>query len=398
MFYFRFMRTLNEPLLTTWLKNDFIEASTYKDPAEKVKRFKILLKKLPTINYNTVKRLVSHLRSISNHSDKNLMTNINLAALWGPTIMTVDGQNLGIPSQGLAGFVQSNSESDVCMDLLEHYADIFDVPVEEFERERKISDVLEKIHLQDRGRCCPKSSGDVRMWVYIDAKSSGKCKCLMVRPNMTAKEMIEEIGEGTNGTKALHEVVLQGQLERVIHHTEVILDVTLKWGTWSEQDRRDNYLLFKSFNPFFEESLAHASPPLAAFFGEELKFSSCVDKRSNFWTNIGTFRKQLFRMSNASIVCSKNTSGSDCDTSCKSWPIEEIWWYFGCEQRRQPPHRLNLTFFEKTRSMERTKSQPLFGNVISFEDRDLFVKWVAAMLVAQHDTDIIQKESLIVLK
>jgi hypothetical protein len=30
----------------------------------------------------------------------------------------------------------------------------------------------------------------------------------------------------------LHEVILGGAMERPIHHSEVMLEVTLKWGTW----------------------------------------------------------------------------------------------------------------------------------------------------------------------
>ena len=388
------MRTLNDPLLTTRLKNDFIKASENKDKEKKIAMFKDLLKQLPVIHYNTLKRLIGHLGSISKHSEKNLMTNINLAALWGPTIMTVDSQ-MEDQGAGLAGFIQSNAESDVCVDLLEHYALLFDVPEEEFERERKISDVLQKLHRADRGRCILKSSGDVRVWVYIDSKSSGKCRCLMIRPQMTALEMAREIGEEAED-RILHEVVLQGQLERVIHHTEIILDVTLKWGSWSEMDRRDNYLLLKKINPFFEEALPFAVPPISVF--GEAKFSDGrnIDKRASFFSNPASFRKHLFSMSNASIVCTRD-NGSGNGNEVGTWPIEEIWWYFGCEQRRQPPHRLNVTFFGKTRPMERTKSQSLFGNVISFEKRELFIKWIAAMLVAQHDNDICPPKQLLLI-
>ena len=46
---------------------------------------------------------------------------------------------------------------------------------------------------------------------------------------------------------------------------EVVFETTLKWGTWPEQDRRDNYLLLKKINPFYEEALPYAIPPLSVF-------------------------------------------------------------------------------------------------------------------------------------
>jgi len=58
----------------------------------------------------------------------------------------------------------------------------------------------------------------------------------------------------------------------------------------------------------------------------------------------------------------------------------------GCETRRKAPHPLNVTFIDKedARGAVRTKEKPHFGRVISFAGRELYVKWAAAMLVAEH--------------
>ena len=57
-----------------------------------------------------------------------------------------------------------------------------------------------------------------------------------------------------------------------------------------------------------------------------------------------------------------------------------------------------MTFFGRNQSMERTKARPLFGNVISFENQELFVRWIAAMLVAEHDNDVQQpKQPLLIV-
>ena len=55
-----------------------------------------------------------------------------------------------------------------------------------------------------------------------------------------------------------------GELERPIHHAELIYDVTLKWSTWAEMDRRNTYLLLKR-NLFFEEAVPSAVPPISIF-------------------------------------------------------------------------------------------------------------------------------------
>ena len=36
-------------------------------------------------------------------------------------------------------------------------------------------------------------SGDLRLWVYIDTKSSGNCVCVVAKPTMTAFEMTQQV-------------------------------------------------------------------------------------------------------------------------------------------------------------------------------------------------------------
>jgi hypothetical protein len=94
-------------------------------------RYSSLLSELPGINRRTLRRLIGHLRTVSNQCDRNLMPNYNLAAIWGPTLLTVDGQSA-------TGFAQTSAEADVCKDLIDNYRDLFNVTREEMEREEEI--------------------------------------------------------------------------------------------------------------------------------------------------------------------------------------------------------------------------------------------------------------------
>ena len=89
------------------------------------------MSKLPQINYLTLRRIIGHLRSISNQCERNLMPNYNLASIWGPTLLTVDGQTA-------SDFAQTNAEADACKDLIDNYRSLFDVSDEEIEREEEI--------------------------------------------------------------------------------------------------------------------------------------------------------------------------------------------------------------------------------------------------------------------
>jgi hypothetical protein len=81
------------------------------------------------------------------------MPNYNLAAIWGPTLLTVDGLEA-------SNFARTSGESDVCKDLIDNYEELFNVNQEELDRERQITEVLERINLHDRGRCPLKRSGN----------------------------------------------------------------------------------------------------------------------------------------------------------------------------------------------------------------------------------------------
>ena len=86
----------------------------------------------------------------------------------------------------------------------------------------------------------------------------------------------------------------------------------------------------------------------------------------------------------------------DIQTVICEWPVETVWWYFGWSgggpTHPKPPHKLNLTFFERSivagrRTITTSPNTEGYGgaNVLSFQSKDKedFVKWVAACLSAE---------------
>lgn len=130
----------------------FLQAVSVEEPSKKIERYRNLVLLLPTIKYNTLKKLMSHLVSIASHAGKNLMPNYNLGAIWGPSLLTVD-------SMEASTFAQTNNESDVCRDLIDNYMHVFDVQEDELVKEAKISEVIERINKHDDGRSLLKRSG-----------------------------------------------------------------------------------------------------------------------------------------------------------------------------------------------------------------------------------------------
>ena len=171
----------------------------------------------------------------------------------------------------------------------------------EVEKERRMLEVLEKINFPTPTSM--KRSGDIRMWVYIMSRTCGQCISLILHPSLTAGEAAlragQEAGLSQESLESLfiHEVVMGGCLERPLHHQEKLLDVTLRWGSWDEADRHDNYLLLKH-NSFYSEALPCALPPLSV--AAEVMFSdnSAIKAKSKF-------ASMLFSVSNANITCFK---------------------------------------------------------------------------------------------
>lgn len=82
----RFMRDLPDRLLGRYSAS-FISVSEMKSKSEKIRAYKELLQRLPTIEYHTLKKLIGHLNFIQSQRNRNKMGVDNLAMIWGPTLL-----------------------------------------------------------------------------------------------------------------------------------------------------------------------------------------------------------------------------------------------------------------------------------------------------------------------
>ncbi|ORX52434.1 RhoGAP-domain-containing protein [Hesseltinella vesiculosa] len=83
----QYFRELPNPLLTFELYDNWMDAVRLPMGEAKLDRFVELVSQLPKANYDTLKRLIGHLESVSNESKVNLMTVKNLAMVFGPTLL-----------------------------------------------------------------------------------------------------------------------------------------------------------------------------------------------------------------------------------------------------------------------------------------------------------------------
>ncbi|MED6251681.1 hypothetical protein ATANTOWER_001266, partial [Ataeniobius toweri] len=89
-----FFRKLPEPLFTNDKYNDFIDANRMENASERLKTMKKMIRDLPDHYYHTLKFLISHLKTVADHSDKNKMEPRNLALVFGPTLVRTSEDNM----------------------------------------------------------------------------------------------------------------------------------------------------------------------------------------------------------------------------------------------------------------------------------------------------------------
>ncbi|XP_032430623.1 rho GTPase-activating protein 21-like isoform X3 [Xiphophorus hellerii] len=89
-----FFRKLPEPLFTDDKYNSFIDANRIEVADDRLKTMKKLIHDLPDYYYHTLKFLVSHLKMVADHSEKNKMEPRNLALVFGPTLVRTSEDNM----------------------------------------------------------------------------------------------------------------------------------------------------------------------------------------------------------------------------------------------------------------------------------------------------------------
>jgi len=369
----RFLRDLPEPLLTTDLHSQLCEITAGKRGSDKIVHYRRLLEQLPPINYLTTRKLMGHLNFIHEQHDKNLMPVENLAAIWGPTLMHVEGDDL----------IWAKMESGVVSDLILLFSQIFDVDAAELSREKRMLEVLERYHSANSSTPQNKPSGDLKIWIHLERKDSSNCVNVTVGPQKLAGEMCMELASKTSlpaHELCLEEVVCGGALTRPLHHTERVLDVVLRWGYWSDVDRKDNCLVLCQ-NTVLREAAGQAKYPLPLC--RELRFA---DRKSK------SFKTYLFEFSQAKLCYYKDRS---CSLKIGEWKIEDIIWYLGYEPKRNPQMRWAITFIDKNEKPERSKENPYFGCTIAGTSKEDQVRWIGAMLAAEHPQNVLPSPVLL---
>ncbi|KAI5630582.1 VLP2p-1, transcript variant X2 [Venturia canescens] len=137
----RILRSLSEPLVTDALRDNFIDAVTRYNAAERAEELALIVLKLPQANRDTLAFLMIHLQLVS--GSKNCkMNKKNLARIFGPVLVFDSTQN----SRSQSDREKALEEIEVVESLLNIPAEIW-APYADFERlSRRIMSAVSRSH------------------------------------------------------------------------------------------------------------------------------------------------------------------------------------------------------------------------------------------------------------
>lgn len=118
----RFLRELPEPLMGK-LAVSFLSVSEMRSDGEKIEAYRELLQRLPTVEYQTLKKLIAHLHFIQVHREINKMRSENLGLVFGPTLIQ--------PNNNDNQYQMDSRDASVIAELIVNYKSLYELSPDE---------------------------------------------------------------------------------------------------------------------------------------------------------------------------------------------------------------------------------------------------------------------------
>ncbi|KZS18027.1 Uncharacterized protein APZ42_015994 [Daphnia magna] len=358
----RFFRTLPEPLLTNELYSQWIDGLTLDSHEHQLELYKHLISGLPHVNRRTLRKLLGHLHAVQNKCEKNLMSVSNLAALWGPNLMTVESAR-----DHTSNFSHTNAETDVVLQLIQYYPWLFDVDREKLAVNDQISEMQERL---EQGAFAKKTAGDIRTWIFSEMIDQDIA--VEIGPRIKVCDVIPGLRPADHKANSaiLMESICQGDLRRPLHLKELLLPALLKWADWSEEYRKDNHLLFGQH------------PTIAKLCDNDKSLSpkSIFEVHYSGPKNKG-FRQCPFEFCKARFTLLKDLKNH---TIYGRWDLENILWYLGGDSRRNAPTKWCITFIERDVPVPK-KGHLFLGHCMAFATETDYLTFLKYLILTEFE-------------
>ncbi|KAK3699940.1 hypothetical protein QZH41_016614 [Actinostola sp. cb2023] len=176
----QYLRNMCPPVFTFDYHEDFLDAVRQDTYDKRIAKLKKLVQAIPENNRKLIIIIMSHLKNVAAHANKNLMAASNLGVVFGPTLMKSKEETM-------AAIMNLKYQSVVIELLIKEYDNIFDVPKEE----QVTANDLQKVENEEKPvpppkkKVSPSHDGERNC---IDGKPpiSGKAHAAPPRPNKPA--------------------------------------------------------------------------------------------------------------------------------------------------------------------------------------------------------------------
>ncbi|KAK3777057.1 hypothetical protein RRG08_008904 [Elysia crispata] len=370
----RFLRELDDSVFERINYPAWISAAGCTELSNRLSSYEYYLKKMPSVHFNTLKRIILHLHQVAEHCAVNKMSITNLAACFAPSLMrTLKDQT------DLTGDVCSQ-EIKIIVDLLENKDFFFHADEKERIRACNIEKAQSELRkMEELRQSVHPGKFDVQSWLVpcqiLDKDVSVNVEVTETRTAIEAMEKLNEFLSRSQphlarlGTYVLFESFFNGNLVRPMFPKDIVAKTTKRWMEFDAfvDDDITMSLSLRSMELLqnLDTSYQHQSHSLQA----ELQYSDSKSKK--FKTKTVRFRQCQLAIYNKA----KDAEAAHC------WKVEDLTFYLGAWPKRSSSSRYYLTFL-----VNGEKYTKAFGHCLGFSNQEDLYTW-AAMLYAVQNPD-----------
>ncbi|CAD6195943.1 unnamed protein product [Caenorhabditis auriculariae] len=341
----QFFRSFDQPFFPVPLQSELLNCASMEYEKTKIEQISNLLRsELSTVHYQTLRRLVSHMRVVIDHSEKTRANPQVFSTVFGPSLFMVD--------KGEDCWGNLGSERQFVQNLIENFDEIFQTTTREELSRELVKEAEKKVQFDGTPNVVRAGSVlvPIHMWEKENLPFNAK-SALAVEE--VCREAVARRGFDAppDGKFALFEVICNGALQRRMPLSEKLSVVVLK--RWIDWKCTDGFLLFNhDTNPFSAED--------ARSFTGKVKVAEPGSK---------TFKSYEWKLEGGAKISAYRN-----EKMCLVWDVENVVWYVGAETSRKAPNQFNATMVETSRQ-DLSKSK-LPGYCLSFKlerDRKLWL-------------------------
>lgn len=337
-------RRLEDPLFPYSEQPKLFELALESQSPELHKHYADVIKNFPVVNLATLKKLIGHLKNVSEHSQENKMPVENLAKIFAASLFSTDS------AAEKKSFAESyNHQINTMIHLINGYDTIFQISIEE-ELSRQMVNDAEKKSLNAK-----KQSADLIVAIHVWEKEN---RPFNVKMSLASEEVCREaiakrgFDAPLESPYAVFECIADGHLVRRLPGSQKMSKCVLQWIDWN---CKDGYLLFD------HDKFKFDGKDMSCFSGK-VKIAEPGSR---------TFKSYEVKIENGTSISAYRN-----EKPWKSWPMDDILWYVGAEPSRKAPNSYNCAMILNSKDGYSTRFP---GYCFSFKEENERSRWLTAV-------------------